>query len=197
MDLDTFDLTKIDNVVINIIGKRASGKTTLINEILKIHDVKKQAIIMCNICDNYNYNKINFGFNKQKLSLLYNQQKEDNTEKSVVVLDNVINNLNKNYIEELHYNSRHYNILSINSYTECWNVAFKQQAEYIFVYKTNDYTEKQKLYNHYFYKFFIEYRNFDNVFSSLNPYECLVIKNSSNNCLYRYKVKTNITDCIR
>lgn len=198
-EISLFDISNIANDLINIIGKRDSGKTTLINDILKVCDNKKQALIMCNICDNYNYDEINFEFDKEKLCLLLNKQNENDIEKAVVVLDNVINSTNKNDIRELYHKNKYYNVLSINSYTD--TALFKHNADYTFIFNVNNYPEKQRLYNDYFYKFFIEYKIFDDLFSSLNPYECFVIKNDSRPCLYRYKVNLAVKyidiDCIR
>lgn len=193
-EIPTFDINKINRGSIHIIGRRGTGKTTLINDILKTHDTHKKALVMCNLCDKYNdYNTIN-GFDKHEFNFLYEQQIKDYTQKAFIVLDNVIQSPNIIIFDFNVFNI--INLLYISSYTSSLSV--NQNTNYTFIFNVNNYDERQTLYRKYFYRFYLEYENFNNAFNMLKAYECFVIDHITNELyLYKANIEVKLTDCIR
>lgn len=210
-EIPIFDVKKIEYGMINIIGRKHSGKTTLIKDILKIKNVSNNggAVIMCN--DECNYKEyglfVHNYFNKTIFDrLIYIQASNSDRERRYLVLDDVMNIDNINLIDDVTFSGRHYDIITINTYENCFCISnvSKNNSMYTFVFNNYhdncNFLEKNKLYHNYFYKFYLEYENFNNVFNTLNPYECFVIDHIKNE-LYLYKAKIEVKlidiDCIR
>lgn len=204
-EIPIFDVIKIEYGMIHIIGRKHSGKTTLIKDILKIKNVSHNgsAVIMCK--DECNYKEyglfVHNNFNKTIFDrLICIQESNHNTETRYLILDDVMDIDNINLINDVTYSGRCYNIITINTYDNCVYISnvSKNNTNYTFIFNDNfddnsddNFDEKNKLYNDYFYKFYLEYENFNNIFNTLKSYECFVIDHIKNE-LYLYKAKLEL-----
>ena len=156
-----------------IIGKRNSGRTTLVKDITK---------------------NFNFIFISTHPSDLYSEHKYYTDSDPVwvtncndgIVLDNCLWNRNIYYKYKNYFFNK--NIITTQNYLQELPQEFWKKANYFFVFKENNTTDQIKLYENIFKKYYYTFKDFQNAQNALELYECIVL-DKNNNYIFTYKSK--------
>jgi hypothetical protein len=205
----------IDNMKSNrnilIIGKRGTGKTTLLKDIL--YHIRKRVDTGYAIFPTQNTirvfenclprSHIHNEYNPEVVRTLLNSLTEQKkTREIVLTLDDCV--FDKGIMEtqemrEIHMNGRHFHMWFINCVQDFMNLGpeLRSQIDYVFVLKENSSSRRQKLHK-YFFGMFKNYEDFSSVMDKCtNLHGCLVldntkVNNSIEDSIYYYKADPNI-----
>ena len=198
-----FDISKINNDVISIIGKRGVGKSLLIKNILNYYnDVKIGAIISASeasvdtYSDIVSKDKIYKHYDTQIIGDIIKEQRENKDTKQIIVMDDELQVLKvDDNLKELFMNGRCLNIIFIFTlqYPMTLQPDIRYNIDYTFIFKENVESNRKRLYEWYA-GVIPTYEIFNSILDQCTQnYECLVIDNKSNNnwkeSLYWYKVE--------
>lgn len=213
MHIQKFNINSLSkNSICNIIGKKNSGKTTLVKSILNYHNDIKNGIVISptektsipkeytNFCSNLNtYYAIEQNI-IDELLIKQEQLKEniiDNN--SYIVLDECLTSKEQIYncasTRELLFNSKQYNLMVLLTmqFPLCIIPELCNNFDYIFLAAEDIISNKQILYNNYC-NIFPNYETFNIIFTELTRDNgFMVIKNNCNNLpltekIFWYKV---------
>lgn len=191
-NIKVFDINNLKKTsTIIIIGKRSTGKTTLIKNILSHIDDKLTKYI---IFDPYLDHKNEFKYIEEK-SKIYDMYDEDilkinmnhkNDENKIIIIDNALYSPEHNKTMQNHFmNCRFYEIgiiLSV-SYGAFIHTNVISNTDFIFIFRESNQSNQNYLYNRYFKSLFISFELFIVFFKMFlllcetTPYTCLVISN--------------------
>jgi hypothetical protein len=185
-----FDYSKMkDNSIIVLIGKRSSGKTTLVHDLLSKMIKCDTTIISSTENLNQFYSKHHSDaeiFDKYEPIILKKiiersiSMKPIKLKQRVVLDDCLIHKCNK--IRELFFNGRRYGLTGImtSQYILDLPPEIRSNIDYIFLFADNFITNREKLYHH-FAGMFDTFDKFEQVFNELTKdYGCMVIDNTVN-----------------
>lgn len=204
--LELFDLSKLsvgDNIL--IIGRRCTGKTTLISKILNFNKNINPALIVSPADSFERHYEKNFMDYENIIHHQYNsylitnfiQSRVNNIisdisdlSVSYTVLDNcLLNTVNDDHsLNDLLINGYFYktiNILSINNpYSNAAD--FRTKMDYVFILKDTHLLSSKKIYEDYF-KYIITFEEYNNFISKYTQdYRCLVIDYNNGGKLYYF-----------
>ncbi len=178
-----------------IIGKRASGKTTLAKNIASKLNVGSTIIFTHNKSNNdHGFKNIDLvsEYDSMKLKEIYEKQKSPESKPVLIVFDdsiysNTINN--DNNFKQIILNGRHNKIhtIVITQYALGFSPEIRTNFDLIFVFKDNNISNIKRLYEYYF-GVLPKFKIFDTLMKTLLYYECLVVNNISTvNTITYYK----------
>lgn len=199
-NLKKFDMKLLIHPTIVVIGYRASGKSTLIKDIL-FHTEKtfgkgkgKGKGIVVNPIDHLEHFYDQFipemlihkKFDTIKIDRLLEIQRKarhEENSKAFVVLDNAITDKdwrNESSPYELFYSNRHYKITTIVGIqtATCLPPELRAHADYVFIFKCSNYNERKKLYENYASRMIKTFEIFCSILDAMDDYRCLVIVNT-------------------
>lgn len=199
-----FDLKEMcEHATIALIAKRASGKSVLVKEIMKMKKNIPSSVVICkteklnrsygdNIPDSYIY----YDFDTEILSRIFMRQKRlisDNEKRKkrnkrlkddrvLLIMDDCMSN--KNWVKdpnilELFFNGRHYHISFILTmqYSKGIPPEMRSNLDYIFLLAEDFISNRKRLYDDYA-GMFPSFDIFQQVFTELTDnYGCMVINN--------------------
>jgi AAA+ ATPase superfamily predicted ATPase len=169
------------NKSIFIIGKRSTGKTTLINDILKFKN-NPNGIIISDF-EEYNPEILEYVFNKQN----NNKRKYNENDKNFyLVLDDCL-------FENTHFQNIHFqNLITENknlkldfiiskSFLNIYPSILNQNIDLIFIFKDHYIPNLKRIYNQ-FGGFFESFESFTKQLNDITniPYNCMVLDNTNN-----------------
>ncbi len=213
MDLERRRLNGSPPTIV-VIGKRGTGKSTLIADLLFFMKEIPQLIVMSGTEEGNGFYKkyfhqlmIHNDYNEEIVNRLIDQQKtklkacnkadiDPNTRPSLgsgLLLDDCgyrTNIMNKENIRLLFMNGRHFKILFIVSlqYMMGLHPSLRTNIDYVFCLRENIVDNQIKLYK-YFFGCFKKFSHFQEVFNEFtNDYGCLVLDNTSKS--------NNVEDCV-
>ncbi len=196
IDLKMFDMKKIKkNSVVVVIGKRGSGKSYLMKDLLYHHRKNfKIGKIFCktNVLNQF-YSDfipnilISKHFDTKEIKKIFDRQEKVIREQwqdpyIFILADDCLSDakhwVKDDQILELFYNGRHYKLLFILTLQTPMGITpnLRSNIDYTFIYNTNVISDKEKIYKHYA-GVFNDKNEFYSVLNSLDEYECLVIDN--------------------
>lgn len=213
LQLKKFDPSKMgDNRVAVFIGKRGTGKTTLVTDILKQKSYLPVGIVMSGteegnghystyVPDSFIYSD----FDKEVIEKMLVRQKKlarkrDQVDDRVfLLLDDCMYDkkiMREKCIRSLFFNGRHWNIFLMITMQYCMDMGpdLRSNVDYVFVLRENILSVREKIYKSFF-GMFPSFDMFCQVMDACTSnYECLVLDNTStsNNiedCVYWYKAK--------
>jgi len=189
-----FDITNVKKTsTIIIIGKRSTGKTTLIkNILLYINDINNKYIIFDPYSDIDSKGEFKYLQQQSKIYDIYDEEivkvnmNRKNDEHKIIIIDNALYSANQNKtMQNAFMNCRFYQIgiiLSL-SYGSFLNPNIISNTDFIFIFKELSIVNQTYLYTKYFKPLFITlelFLDFFNQFNDLcskNEYTCLVLSN--------------------
>jgi GTPase SAR1 family protein len=200
MDVSKFDFSKFPHNSINviIIGKRATGKSTLVNDLLNFKNLNNGIIIAPVVLqfphgsgNQLDYSKFSDIFNEYKPEIIDNFLKRQKLKiknknedvYSYLVLDNcfydnAINN-DPNFMS-LMVNNRQFklDLITTMSYPLSLSPTFRSNIDCVFILKDKYLPNRKRIYEHYG-GIFDSFELFDQYLTKLteNPYNCMVICN--------------------
>lgn len=197
VQLRRFDLSRVpDDAVCLVIGKRRTGKSTLIRDIL----FKKRHLsygIACNGTEESNraYAKlmpdmyVYDDYAREAIVSLVSAQRESKRTRSTapscfLILDDVgfeKKMSSDKALKQILQNGRHYNMFSILAlqYLMSVDVSMRANFDFVFCFAEKNSTILQKLHKNFFDQF-DSYGTFESVFKACTAnYECLVLDNTS------------------
>ena len=202
------------NRTILIVGKRGTGKSTLLKDIL--YHIRKRVdtgfaisptqdtIRMFEDCfpRSHIYNEYNLEVVRTLLNSLTSLTEQKKTREIVFTLDDCMFDkgiMKTKEMREIHMNGRHLHMWFINcvQYLMDLGPELRSQIDYVFVLKENVISSRQKLHK-YFFGIFEKYEEFSLVMDKCtNSHECLVldntqVNNSIEDSIYYYKADPNI-----
>lgn len=206
-----------DGSTVLILGKRATGKTTLVKDILYYKRDIPKGIVVSPIADFDRYDRhvpkafIHKECSEELLDGLLNERKRTNHVKrydypdmdarAFAVFDNCMfypGAYKSQQVRKIFFNGRNYRLTAI--FTESFGLkippAIRGNIDYVFIFKENFVSNKKRLYEHYC-GMFPNFEVFDRFFTEFfkNDYECLVVDNTNwrgnkiEDNLYWYKAK--------
>ena len=216
--LRKFDMNKIkDGSTVLILGKRGTGKTTLVKDILYHKRDIPKGIVVSPMADYDRYNRhVPEGFIHKEcseglLNGLLNERRKTNRKKrydypdvdvrAFAVFDNCMFDgdiYKSEQMREIFFNGRCYRLTAIfaESYGLTMPPPIRCNIDYVFIFKENFVSNKRRLYEHYC-GMFPSFEVFDKFFTEFfkDDYECLVVDNTNwrgsniEDNLYWYKAK--------
>ena len=191
-----FDIRKIEDTSnILIIGRRATGKSTLVKNIITTKPTK--TIIISPSIEYHNpYSEIPNVTYYNTLDNIENILEQNIT---IVLDDALFNTRDYNKINELLYKGRHYNIrVIITLQYPSIPPAIRANFDYIFLFQENQFRTKMTLYEHYG-KIFPTYDVFVDTFNKITKDSSSYTSNTSNtsNTSYTSMVINNRTQSNR
>lgn len=202
------------NRTILIVGKRGTGKSTLLKDIL--YHIRKRVdtgfaisptqdtIRMFEDCfpRSHIYNEYNLEVVRTLLNSLTSLTEQKKKREVVFTLDDCMFDkgiMKTKEMREIHMNGRHLHMWFINcvQYLMDLGPELRSQIDYVFVLKENVISSRQKLHK-YFFGIFEKYEEFSLVMDKCtNSHECLVldntqVNNSIEDSIYYYKADPNI-----
>lgn len=189
-----FDITNVKKTSTTIIiGKRSTGKTTLIkNILLYINDINNKYIIFDPYSDTDSKCEFKYLQQQSKIYDIYDEEivkvnmNRKNDENKIIIIDNALYSANQNKtMQNAFMNCRFYQIgiiLSL-SYGNFLNSNIISNTDFIFIFKELNIVNQKYLYTKYFKPLFITlelFLDFFNQFNDLcskNEYTCLVLSN--------------------
>lgn len=184
---NSFDTLNWNQNLIQIIGKRSTGKTTLakelINKFIETKNVQKTIIFtQTKNCYKESDNVIVLNDYTVHLEQIIKNQVIDRTPKTLVFDDcfyaNSINN--NNAIREMLLNGRHYNlyVIIITQYGLGFKPELRCQFDLIFVFRDDYISNIKRLYEYYF-GMIPKFKDFNDLIKELQEFECLVVNNTT------------------
>jgi ABC-type dipeptide/oligopeptide/nickel transport system ATPase component len=202
------------NRTILIVGKRGTGKSTLLKDIL--YHIRKRVdtgfaisptqdtIRMFEDCfpRSHIYNEYNLEVVRTLLNSLTSLTEQKKKREIVFTLDDCMFDkgiMKTKEMREIHMNGRHLHMWFINcvQYLMDLGPELRSQIDYVFVLKENVISSRQKLHK-YFFGIFEKYEEFSLVMDKCtNSHECLVldntqVNNSIEDSIYYYKADPDI-----
>jgi len=189
--INKFDKSTIkDNSICAIIGKRSSGKTTLIKDLINYKNIDKKIIIDPNTNFQKNYiNNNGIIYNKydsniiencflEQMDKINNSNNSDDNDKLEIVLDECDKNLLDDSMKKIFILNRLYNIDIIYSVKNLLYSQFNNNVDYIFIFPSS--IKNKKIIYKKFSNIFTSYDHFSFILDNCtqNNYECLVIDNT-------------------
>lgn len=209
LQLRRFDPSKIgDDKVCIFIGKRGSGKTTLVTDILWHKKHIPVGVVMSGTEDGNHYYRqfvpdlfIHGDFSKETIEKVLERQKKivsvGKTTPAFLLLDDCM--YDKSYMKETcirqcFMNGRHWKIFFMLTMQYCMDLSpdLRANVDYVFVMREPVIKNRQRLYENFF-GIFPTFNIFQQVFDSCTEnYECLVLDNTSRSnkiedCVFYYK----------
>jgi hypothetical protein len=200
--------------IILVVGKRGTGKSTLIKDIL-YHLRKKvdisfamsptiDTIRMFEECmpKSHVYNEYSLAHLQNMIKQFKALKEEDKERSGLLALDDCMYEksiMKTKEMRQVHMNGRHFNLYFVNAmqYVMDMGPDLRSQVDYLFVLKENIISSRQKLWK-YFFGMFEKYSEFSMVMDKCtNNHECLVLDNTQpenelTNSIYYYKANPNI-----
>jgi len=202
------------NRTILVVGKRGTGKSTLLKDILyhlrkrvstgfamsPTHDTIRM-FEDCLPCSHI-YNEYNLDVVRTLLESLASLQEQRKLRDVAFILDDCMFDkgiMKTKEMREIHMNGRHLRLWFINSVQYLMDLGpeLRTQIDYVFVLKENILSNRQKLHK-YFFGIFDRYEDFSKTMDECtNNYECLVLDNTVPNnriqdCVFYYKANDKI-----
>jgi len=213
MILKRFDMNTIEpNATILLIGKRGSGKSTLIKDIMFNLRTKINYGIVMSRSEEANQHFASFiprssiytDYSDGPIGRLMQYQKK-NIKKGrhmfMILDDCMFDNkiLKGTTIRELYLNGRHYQTLIINATQYIMDIppAIRNNTDYVFLFKDNIHTNREKVWKHFF-GIFSEYSDFNEVLDKATEnFGCVVLNTriqscNPSDCVFFYHAKQNI-----
>lgn len=176
------------NPAMHIIGKREAGKSWLIRNIIHYQYQKKiiDEVIVFNPSEKTNkfyshfVENVQLEMNFQMLKTILDQQSKTHCSKKIfIVFDdciNSINNTNRDIIEELACNSRHYNIsfAILSQYPIALPPQIRCNFDYIFLFQDNVISNTKRIYDNYA-GMFPTFKLFEQIFKKVTTDYCALI----------------------
>ena len=214
--LKKFAIDKIKpNRVILIIGKRGTGKSTLLKDIL--YHLRNQVDLGFAMTPTYDtqqmfeeclpkshiYKEYTIECIRNILNCMESLKEQNKVRQVVIALDDCMYDkgiMKTKEMREIHMNGRHLNICLINSVQYLMDIGpdLRSQIDYVFVLKENIRSNREKLHK-YFFGMFEKFDEFSLVMDKCtNNHELLVLDNTqhvNNNiedCVFYYKANPNI-----
>jgi energy-coupling factor transporter ATP-binding protein EcfA2 len=210
LQLKRFDPTKIkDDKVCLFIGKRGTGKSTLVTDILYYKRNMPSGVVMSGTEDgNHYYSQyipdlfIYGNYNKETIENIIAKQRSNmnlygKSNPVFILLDDCM--FDKSFmrdecIRQLFMNGRHWNIFFMLTAQYCMDLppGLRSNVDYVFVLRENVIQNRERLYKSFF-GVFPSFSMFQSVMDACTEnYECLVLDNTSksnklNECVYYYK----------
>lgn len=194
LSLQKLNLSTIKNSSILIIGRRASGKTFLTKKIINQNKTldSKYVIFEYNFSRGCEYPSeytdithsrfICNNFDSNRLIYLSDDTNEFDTKQNFFVCDNNIFEM-----EKILRDNSVKNIMNSNTCIFTQQYPFKinlENLDYIFIFNDPSNVTKRKIYELYIKDTLMTFSIFDDILSSLNKYECLVIDKNDKTKLY-------------
>lgn len=197
-----------------IIGKRGTGKTTLVKDIL--YNIRKKVNTVYAMCPTYEtqqifesilpkshvYDEYSIETIRNIISTMTSLNKQKKERDVGLILDDCMFEkgiMKTKEMREIHMNGRHLHLWFINSVQYLMDIGpdIRTQIDYVFALKENNASNRHKLHQ-YFFGIFDRYDEFCTVFDSCtNNRECLVLDNTQVNnkvedSVYYYKANPDI-----
>lgn len=184
--LDTNDIFNVDYPIVNIIGSRYSGKTTLVIQLLQeIYKYKKNKSIKCvifTLLSKHKQSYINAGFSKRFLYSEYDEKilnqitnfKDDNNTETILVIDDLLIDL---AICEIIMNNVKYKttIIFTSQFPQNSSPTIRHNIDATFIFADNYITNLKKIYESYAI-IFPTFESFTKVFNKATQnYNSMVI----------------------
>jgi energy-coupling factor transporter ATP-binding protein EcfA2 len=209
-----FDPTTIKkDAVVLLIGKRGSGKTTLMKDIMyHVRDKLDFGIAMSPTEDTTEslssfipptciYNTYSNVVLETLLETQRKQIKKGSHKNVFLLLDDCMYDkkiMAGTSTRELFMNGRHRKVFFMNSvqYMMDMPAALRSQVDYVFALKENIISSREKLWK-YFFGMFQDFRDFNKVMNSCTEgYECIVVDNTTrsnevSDCIYWYQASVS------
>ena len=194
--IKNYNLDNIQAGIVTVIGMRASGKSTLVKDILFQKRGNTIARIFnrndnfySDLCNRYS---ISTSYNSYLLMEVLDKQKVNNKEMQIVVFDDVLSSksewINDKNIIELLEKSKELNILAIFCFQFSLSPPnFLEHVDYVFLMEESITHNKKRLYTHYG-SIFPTFEDFDKVLTKVfnrNNFNSVVIENKL--LVYKYK----------
>ena len=210
-----FDATAIKkDAVVLLIGKRGSGKTTLMKDIMFNMKDKLDFGVAMSPTEETTASLSSFlppsciynSFSSTALDTMLEHQRKQikkGSKKNIfLLLDDCMYDkkiMAGTNTRELFMNGRHRKIFFMNSvqYMMDMPAALRSQVDYVFALKENIISSREKLWK-YFFGMFQDFRDFNKVMNSCTQgYECIVVDNTSrsndlSDCIYWYQANVNL-----
>lgn len=198
-----FDITKInDGSTIFIIGRRATGKTTLVCDILYHKRTIPIGTIISPTEDNdYAYKNrasapIVFGEYRPEITANIVKRQKMGTSavdsRAFLIMDNCLYDASwktDTSMQQIFMNNRTLRLLHIMtvSYGYGLSPAIRQNIDYIFIFRENIMQNLKLLYERYA-NIFPSFESFASVINALDKYECLVIDNKTHSNTFEHRI---------
>ena len=184
----------MDDSICVFIGKRRSGKSVLVTELMYYKRHFKKGVVMCGSISNvqhysrfipgiFVYNKFDIFKLKNIVEKHKKRRMKFPNEKMFILLDDCAYDskaLNSLIIKELFFNGRHHGILLIITMQYCLNLKpeLRNNIDFTFLCHEKNPKTKEKLFDN-FNPVFDKLADFNRVFASCTQnYECMVIDNA-------------------
>jgi len=209
IQLKKFDPTKMkDNTLCVFMGKRGSGKSTLVTDILWYKKHIPVGVVMSATEDgNHHYKQfvpdlfIHSDFSKETIEKVLERQKgivsAGKSTPAFLLLDDCMydkSSMKEKCMRELFYNGRHWNIFFMLTMQYCMDLApdMRGQVDYVFVLREPVVKNRMRLYENFF-GIVPTFHMFNQLMDACTEnYECLVLDNTSKSnrledCIFHYK----------
>jgi GTPase SAR1 family protein len=199
MELKKFDMNKIkfsDSPIIIMIGRRSTGKTYLINDILKHQDTIPTGHIIShfrNEISNEHITDLNDHPEYDQYIKKYTNEYIDELitkTDTVIIFDDTIINHSYDKLKRIFMNGRQNKISLIlgTQYPYFMSPLLRSNIDYVFIFKDSFEHTRKRIYTHYV-TIFPTYESFCQVLDSCSgDYECLVIDNTINSHLLEDRI---------
>lgn len=208
--MDTINLKRFDinivkkNSVCIIIGKRSTGKTTLVKDLIyNNHNIKNVPDVNLfvpselyktkneySLSDNNTYHIYSSELLENITKTLRNNCKKNLVKESLSIFDDCILKSNDKSVKDIFINGGHHfkmtTILTITHPLDLSNQLISC-TEYVFIFKNDVNSSRRNIYDKYA-RFLPTFEIFNDIFDSLDDYECLVISPYSTNNIYEYPI---------
>lgn len=188
--IQKFDISNIKNYSnILIIGKRGTGKTTLIKNLLTTYHDETKTIVSCTEeSDSFYTNllrdsaQISSSTDIIDSCVQTTQQTYKSEQKSLLIVDGC-NYYKRSFIDSklkpIFFNRRHYNIsLIMTLQYSMISPQLRANTDYIFIFNDKHVCDRKRLFDQYAKHIIGSYQVFSAIMDSLQAFECIVIDNT-------------------
>ncbi len=209
IQLRKFDPTKIaDDKVCVVIGKRGTGKSTLVTDLLYHKKDIPAGIVMSATEEGNHYYKqfipdlfIYGDYNREAIEKVIDRQKrlvsQNKNTPVFILLDDCMYNkafMKDNCIRQCFMNGRHWKIFFMLTMQYCMDLSpdLRANVDYVFILRENVIQNRERLWKAFF-GIFPSFEMFNQVMNACTEnYECLVLDNTSKSnrledCVFYYK----------
>lgn len=214
-DIRAFDpSTMKSDATVLMIGKRGTGKSTLIADIMYHNKDKFKFGIGMSSTDESSgdlsrimprsciFNQFSERGVKRLLALQKKRGKKTGLDNMFIIMDDCAydrKTLANNSIREVFMNGRHYKLFIINAVQYMMDIPtyLRGQIDYVFATRDNIIDQREKLYR-FFFGMFKDYTTFSSVMDSCtNGFDCIVLdatarSNNPSDCVFWYKGSPDI-----